>query len=251
MGARGIKSLLTAAAQGVSELFYPHRCAICGCSLDNREVVLCDVCEADLPRTEHACRRDNRVEQLLAEVPLKHSLVRGGAFGYYENDSPYRDLLHIFKYSAYPQIGVHLGRLAAKEFAEHGFFADVDLLVPVPLHRKRLIQRTYNQAELICEGIAEQTNIPLDTTNLKRVVNSDSQTRKTAAERQANTQGIFLLDDPVAWQGKHILLVDDIITTGATLKACMQAVRKVKNLRVSVFTLGVTRIQESTEEAQL
>ncbi len=243
-----LTNLWNAVGQGLADLLFPHTCAACGCSVDEREIVLCESCQQILPRTEHAHKRANRVEQMLADAPLKHSLVRGGAFCYYESDSIYRELLHTFKYAAYPQIGFYLGKLAATEFTPYAFFEDVDYVVPVPLHEKRLMVRKYNQAEIICEGLAAQTHIPMDAANLKRAVNSDSQTRKTATQRKANTQGIFFLEDPQAWQGKHILLVDDIITTGATLKACMQAMRQVKNLRVSVFTLGVTRMKDATKK---
>lgn len=227
---------------GILDLFYPHACANCGCSITDRKILLCGDCCASLPRTEHAWKRGNRVEEMLANAPLLHSVVKAGAFCYYEYGTSYRDVIHTFKYRSYPQIGEYLGQLAAKEFAEYHFFDDIDLLVPVPLHRKRLGKRGYNQAEVICDGLAAVVGIPVDTTHLFRAVNNDSQTMKSAQDRQANTAAIFTLNNPTAWNGKHILLVDDVITTGATLRACMQAMKGVRGLRVSVFTLGMAHI---------
>ncbi len=226
---------------GVLDLFYPHQCVGCGCALSDRKQVICAACEEALPRTEHAWKRENNVELKFAEVPLMHSLVRGGAFAYYEYDTPYRRMIHTFKYEHYPQIGEYLGQLAATEFAPHHFFEDVDILVPVPLHTIRLRQRGYNQAEMICQGLSAVTHIPVDTTHLFRAVNTTSQTHKSAQERKANTTGVFMLHNPSDWKGKHILLVDDVITTGATLWACMQAIKGIRGLRVSVFTLGLAR----------
>ncbi len=234
--------------RGIFDIFYPHVCVICGESIEDRKELLCSTCLLQLPRTQHAELRGNSVEQIFEDIPLRHSLVRGGTFCYYEYGSTYRELIHTFKYRNQPQIGTSLGQVAAKEFALHGFFDGIDYLVPVPLHRKRVYKRTYNQAEIICEGLAEVIGIKVDTTHLKRRINNESQTKKTAEERQRNTQGIFEVNQPEDWEGKHILLVDDIITTGATMKACMQAMRKIKGLRVSVFALGIARIPILIEE---
>ncbi len=227
---------------GILDIFYPHTCSGCGYSLADRKTLLCSQCESLLPRTEHAWQRGNMVEQILVDIPLAHSLVRGAAFGYYEYDTPYRDMIHTFKYRRHPQIGEYLGQLAAKEFAAHGFFDDIDLLVPVPLHKKRLAKRGYNQAEVICDGISKVTNVPIDTMHLFRAMNNTSQTKKTAQERQVNTDNIFTMQASADWKGKHILLVDDIITTGATLRSAMQAMKGIRGLRVSVFTLGITHV---------
>ncbi len=241
------KSILYA-YEGLLNLFYPHTCIGCGIGLDDRHIPVCGNCEALLPRTEHAWKRGNRVEEMLADAPLTHSIVRGAAFGYYEYGAVYRDMIHTFKYRNYPLVGEYLGKLAAKEFAEHNFFEGIDLLVPVPLHPKKLGERSYNQAELICNGLSLVTHIPIDKKHLQRKVNNASQTRKTAQERKANTADVFTMKTPADWKGKHILLVDDVITTGATLRACMQAMKGIYGLRVSVFTLGIARPPVIIEE---
>ncbi len=241
---RGVSTVVQAAQRvwyGILDLLYPHLCIGCGAGLADRTVVLCESCVASLPRTEHATHRDNRVEQMFADIPLAHSLVRGGAFAYYEYESLYREMIHAFKYRAQPQIGIHLARLAAIEFAAAGFFDEIDYLVPVPLHKKRLGRRTYNQSELICEGLQQVTNIAIDTTHLYRKVDNATQTQKSKEERIQNTQGIFVVRSKEDWRGKHIMLVDDVLTTGATMRACMEAMKGIRGLRVSVFALGVAR----------
>ncbi len=253
MGKKRIKklfNLLKSGWEGLNDIFFPPLCIGCDCTLEHRSDILCDYCLARLPRTEHARFRGNMVEQMFADLPPKHALVRGGAFCYYEYGSVFRHMIHTFKYSAYPQIGVYFGQLAATDFQQHGFFDDIDLLVPVPLHVKRLRNRTYNQSELICQGIAQITNLPVDTTHLVRIVNNETQTKKTFEERKQNAADIFKVNQPQEWKNKHILLVDDIITTGSTLKACIQATNQIKGLRVSIFTLGMAHIPILIEEEE-
>jgi len=133
-----------------------------------------------------------------------------------------------------------LGKLAAESFISQnpGWFSSVDIIIPVPLHKKRLRQRTYNQSELIAEGISRVTHIPLDTSHLLRIIDNPTQTQRTPEERRLNTQGIFSLSNPNSLSGKHVLLVDDIVTTGATLRSCCSVLTPVRNLHISIFTLG-------------
>ncbi len=223
----------------IEALFFPHTCLHCGKSIANRKDALCADCARLLPKTEHAQFRGNMVEMLFDDSSLKKYLVRGGAFCYYELGSEYRKLIHACKYYRNPHVGVHLGRLAAEEFGKYDFFDSIDYIVPVPLHKKKRNAREYNQSTLICNGMAEVTGLTVDETHLFRVVNNPSQTQKSKEERMKNTEGIFTVVNPEDWKGKHILLVDDIITTGATLKACMHAMCKIRNIRVSVFALGL------------
>lgn len=218
------------------DLFYPPVCMMCGTLLQPKEEILCRDCIEKLPRTEHAFQRGNHTEQLLWDIP---KLERGGAFCYYKNDSDFRHLIHRMKYGNRPTIGVYLGRIAAQEFSETHFFDGIDLIVPIPLHKKRQRQRGYNQAEMISKGISEVTHIPIDTTHLYRQVNNPSQTRKSQQERLHNTQNIFEVNVPANWRGKHLLIVDDIITTGATLRSCINAISPIRGTRISVLTLGI------------
>lgn len=221
--------------KGLTDLFYPHCCWYCGQKLDDYTAYLCPDCEAHLPRTEMAHMRDNKVELLFWDI---QKFVRGGAFCFYGRDECFRSLIRRLKYSSSPEIGTYLGHLAAREFMEKGFFQDIDVIVPVPLHPKRERKRGYNQAEMIARGLSAVTGIPVDTMHLCRTKNNATQTRKQLQERADNTQGIFSLCHPENWRNKHILLVDDVITTGSTLRSCMKVLTPVRGTRISVFALG-------------
>lgn len=222
--------------KSVLDLFYPPLCMQCHERLEEGELFLCANCLEHLPRTEMAANRGNRVEQLFWDIP---KFNRGAAFCFYRRSETFRHMIHRLKYGNKPLIGEYLGELAAREFLPANFFQGIDLIVPVPLHPKRQRKRGYNQAEYIARGISRATAIPLDTTHLQRVVNNPTQTKKTGKERTGNTQGIFSVQTPANWRGKHILLVDDIITTGATLRACMKVITPVHGTAVSVMSLGV------------
>lgn len=208
----------------------------CGTLLQKTGDTLCTTCLNHLPRTETAQHRNNKVEQMLRDIP---KLQRGAAFCFYRHNSSFRLLIHRLKYGNRPKAGIYLGRIAAQEFSQAHFFDGIDVIVPVPLHPKRQRRRGYNQAEMIAKGISETTHIPIDTTHLYRAVNNSSQTQKTRQERQHNTEDIFAVNMSAHWRGKHILLVDDIVTTGATLRSCIHAISRIRGTRISVMTLGI------------
>lgn len=222
--------------KSVLDLFYPPLCMQCRERLEESELFLCADCLEHLPRTEMASNRGNRVEQLFWDIP---KFNRGAAFCFYRRSEAFRRMIHRMKYGNKPLIGEYLGELAAREFLPAGFFQGIDLIVPVPLHPKRQRKRGYNQAWYIAMGISKATAIPVDVAHLQRVINNPTQTSKTVQERAGNTHGIFSVQTPADWRGKHILLVDDIITTGSTLRACMKVITPVQGTSVSVMSLGV------------
>ncbi|MBR1786812.1 MAG: ComF family protein [Paludibacteraceae bacterium] len=231
-----ILQILKSGWNGLMDLFYPPLCYACGKYIENQENILCEECKKALPRTEHYKFRNNKVEMLFWDIS---KLQRGGAFCFYEHGSDFRRLIHLAKYYGRPQIGEYLGSLAAEEYQKNGFFDGVDLLVPVPLHPKRQRQRGYNQAEHICKGISKITGIPVDTTHLVRTKNNESQTHKTTEQRRLNTENIFQVRQPQAWRHKHIMLIDDVITTGSTIHACIKVITPIIGTRISVFALGM------------
>lgn len=220
----------------ILDLFYPPLCMQCHELLTDNQQFLCADCLQHLPRTEMAANRGNRVEQLFWDIP---KFQRGAAFCFYHRNEEFRQLVLRIKYSNKPLLGEYLGHLAANEFLRTDFFKGIDLIVPVPLHPKRQRKRGYNQAEYIAKGISAATGIPLDSSHLLRMVNNPTQTKKNSRERAANTRGIFLVQMPSNWRGKHILLVDDIITTGSTLRACMKVITPIHGATISVMSLGV------------
>ncbi len=217
-------------------LFFPKTCLVCARPLADDEERICASCLCDLPYTRSHQKADSAVERLfIGKAPID----RAAAFFVYEKGSPIQRVIHALKYHDDPEIGVYLGRMAAKAILrESAFFEGVDLLLPVPLHRQRLRKRGYNQAERIAQGIHEITNLPVDTTSVIRHVGNESQTHKQVYERMANVCSIFKLVSSENLIGKHILLVDDVITTGSTLSSLSQVLLEIEGIKISVFALS-------------
>ena len=199
---------------------------------------LCDDCLRRLPRTEQAETKDNSTEMALEGI--KH-LDRAGAFLFYDKEHPIQQLIHKMKYADQPEIGYLLGRQAAMEWQYADFFDEIDVIVPMPLHPRRLRERGYNQSEYIARGISDFTGIPIDTTHVVRVRNTPKQALKEGDERKQNVAQAFAVKAPEDLEGRHILIVDDLITTGETMKACIKAMRPVKGATFSVFALCKAR----------
>jgi ComF family protein len=198
--------------------------------------IICPDCLRILPRTEQDTLRQNITEMTLTESKVMH-LNRAAAFLFYEKDTPIQGLIHKMKYADQPEIAYYLGRQAAMEFQYSDFFDGIDIIMPVPLHPKRLRERGYNQSEYIARGISEVTGIPIDTTHVVRSRNTPKQALQKGDERKQNVSEAFTVNHPEQMYHKHILLVDDLITTGETAKACLHAMKKFRGASFSVFSL--------------
>lgn len=196
---------------------------------------LCIGCLLDLPRTHYERYPDNLLMQHFMEWP---EVVRATAYFFYYKEGRYSSLIHHLKYHDHPEVGTWLGRIAAAELKRADFFHGVDLIVPVPLSKKRYRQRGYNQCDYIARGISEVIGVPVCSKCVERVVDTETQTHKGRIERWRNTEGIFRVKDSEALQGKHVLIVDDVSTTGATVHACISALLTVPGVRVSIFVLA-------------
>lgn len=217
-------------------LFMPRHCAVCGDGLCEDEEVICLKCNMGLPRTDYHRLADNPVERALwGRMPL----VRASAYMFYSKGGDYRHVLHLLKYGGRKDYGEAMGRMMAAELAPSGFFDGVDVIVPVPLHPRKEQHRGYNQSECIARGVSAITGLPVDVASLVRTKDTETQTHKSAMERQENVAGIFALRRSGAFVGQHVLLIDDVLTTGATVTACADALAGVEGLRVSVLTLAV------------
>ena len=199
---------------------------------------LCLGCLLELPRTHYERDPNNLLMQHFMEWP---EVVRTTAYFYYYKEGQYSSLIHHLKYYDHPEVGAYLGRLAANELHASGFFNDIDLIVAVPLSKKKLRQRGYNQCDYIARGISEITGIALCNNCIERVIDTDTQTHKGHSDRWKNTEGIFQITNPEVLKGKHILIVDDVTTTGATLHACISALLTIPSVRVSAFALAATK----------
>lgn len=218
------------------ELFFPRCCVVCGRRLQQSEEYLCLHCLGRLPLTGMHRHPDNPMEkQLWGKFPLG----RATSFLYYAKEGYTQKVVFALKYYGVSRLGIFLGRRMAAELMPSGFFQDIDYLVPVPLHEKKKRQRGYNQSEMLAEGISSVTGIPVSDRLVIRGQFTETQTRMKAHERWTNVSGAFVCSAPEAFEGKHILLVDDVMTTGSTLVSCADALSGVSRLRISVLTLAL------------
>lgn len=217
-------------------LLFPHRCVVCNNLLTDDEKVLCQSCNLHLPRTDLHLQKDNEVEKLLWG---KIDIERATSYFYYTKGSGYRQVLHQLKYEGRKDIAQAMGFMVGQELANDGFFQSIDLIIPIPLHRRKQRSRGYNQSQEIGKGISRATGIRMETTCVVRLRNTTSQTNKSTYERWENVSGIFVLRHPERLENQHILLLDDVMTTGATITACADALKSVPGIRISVLTLAL------------
>lgn len=216
-------------------LFYPNICQSCGNSLKSFETVICTYCYVHLPLTGFVNDASNSVFELFWG---RTHIEFASAYLYFHKGNSVQTLMHRFKYKGIKPIGHKLGYLYGKEIVESSLYHDIDVIIPVPLHPKKLRQRGFNQSDLIAAGISEATNIPLDTSTLSRLLYSETQTRKSRFERWQNVKEIFSSENENL-KNKHILLVDDTVTTGATLESCTNSLLQTEGVRVSVGAIAV------------
>ncbi len=171
------------------------------------------------------------------QIPIE----KGAALFYYEGHSQVSKIIYTLKYSNQPEIGVKMGRIMAKEYYEYDFFKDIDLIVPIPLAKKRLRQRGYNQSMEIAKGVNEITDIEIAGDIITRKTFVGSQTDKDRWGRMKNVEDVFHLDKPEKITGKHLLIIDDVVTTGATAISCGKELTKAGNVKISVLSLGFAK----------
>lgn len=217
------------------ELVFPRHCYICGKILSRPEQDLCLDCLYKLPRIE-----EQHADEIEKSFWGKFDIESATSYIFYRKGSPYNRLLHKMKYEDRPEIGRRLAIMAADALSEKGFFNGIDAIIPLPLSKKKRRQRGYNQCDYIAEGLSQISRIPIIKDCIVRNKANESQTHKTRDERWKNAEGIFSLVRPEAIEGKHILLIDDILTTGATITNCAKAIKQGCNCKISIFTLAYT-----------
>lgn len=219
----------------LTELLFPRLCVVCSDRLIEQEQWICLHCLHHIPRTNFHLDAENRVAQLFyGRVPLEAAT----SFFYFSKGSPYRVLLHNLKYKGMKELGAEIGKHFAIDLMQSAAFSSVDVVCPVPLHVSKEKKRGYNQSWWIASGIARQMCKELSDDNLVRAVATETQTRKARFERWQNVEGIFQLRRPEEFSGKHVLLVDDVVTTGSTLEACAAEIRTKTDAKVSIATLA-------------
>lgn len=223
----------------LKELFFPRFCLGCGKKLYPSEKLLCTSCNAGLPYTNLRYTPGNEIEKLFWGL---FPIERASALLHYSPQGKVAHILAHMKYFGRKDVCFMMGELVGNELKNTGFFEGVDCIIPVPLHPARLRKRGYNQSEWLAKGISSTNGIPVCTDALYRIRNNQTQTHKTAFERHINTEHLFAVT-PAAngLKGKHVMLTDDVLTTGATLKACGEALSAIKDIRISILTLAWTR----------
>ena len=216
-------------------LLFPRLCYACGDHLLRNESLICTGCYVSIPRTNYHLQNENPVAQLFWGRCM---VEKAAAFSFYNRGSRIRNLIHKLKYSGIKEIGYELGRIYAVQLKASGFTADIDMIIPVPLHPSKKRIRGFNQSEYISAGVSAVTELPVDTDSLIRILQSATQTNRTRYERWSNVEGIFRVSDAGAIRGKHILLVDDVITTGSTIESCVNELLKIEDVKVSVIAIA-------------
>lgn len=217
-------------------LFFPPTCYHCGESLVGNERNLCLKCQMRLPLTNFSNAKNNDTEMRIGgRIPV----IAATSLMYYKRESPSQTILHQIKYHGHYRMAHEYGSILGKELADSGRFDDVDVLIPVPLHWLKKWKRGYNQSELLCKGIADSFPKPINTHTLYRKRYTHTQTHKNHFRRMENMIGVFGLRDKKTLEGKHVLLVDDVITSGATTESCWQALKSVPNIKISIASLAI------------
>lgn len=221
----------------ILDTLFPKYCVACESNISSQQNFLCFTCLHQLPYTE--MERGESAEahiRLLTKLPL----VKAAALCYFVEEGILRNVMHALKYQNQPDLGIFLGEMLAERFALYNWFDGIDAIMPVPLHWSKQQLRGYNQSEMIAQGISAVTNIPVCNDILIRNRKTASQTTMSRVERESNVKDAFELRDPGELEGQHILLVDDVLTTGATIAACGKALRGAK-CNISVATLAIAQ----------
>jgi ComF family protein len=220
-------------------LVYPSVCMACGEGLYKNEDCICNQCIYSLPKTNFHTFEDNALNKLFwGRVNVQHA----AAFYDFKKEGKVQNLLHQLKYKGQQQVGVKVGNLYGSELLNNEKFAGVDVIIPVPLHPDKQKKRGYNQSECFAKGLSQAMHLPYDSETLIRSFASETQTKKSKYLRWENVKTIFKITDTEKIKGKHILLVDDVITTGATIESCAQHLLSVAETKVSIAAIAFTTL---------
>ncbi|WP_367057301.1 phosphoribosyltransferase family protein [Algibacter sp. 2305UL17-15] len=222
--------------KSIINLFFPKVCYACSDYLSDNEETICINCRHDLPVTDFHFNNDNAIQNVLrGRAKIEH----GTALFRFEKKGPVQQLIHGLKYRGYEHIGVLLGDWLGGELKTVAGYQNIDMVIPVPMHPKKLKKRGFNQVSKFGQQIAKALNSQYVDDVLIKITNTASQTTKKQFTRWTNNDELFALKNITTIENKHILLVDDIITTGATLEACISVLSQAKNTKISIATMAI------------
>jgi ComF family protein len=219
----------------LKHLFYPHVCTGCGSDLIDDNNLLCLQCINDLPHTNFAMHTSNPVEKVFWG---RLSITSAMSEFYFTKGTLIQTLIHQFKYKSNIDIGLYLGAIMGNSLLKSNRFNRIDALIPLPLNAEKEFKRGYNQATILCNGMSTVMGVPVIKNNVIRNRFTQTQTKKHRTERWENVEGSFAIKDPTVLNNKNILLVDDVVTTGATLEACGAEILKIEGTKLSIATLA-------------
>ena len=215
-------------------LFYPNACLCCSENLVAGELFLCIVCDLDLPVIPWS---NENTPSVASQLKGKVNFESAYSLFYYSKTGKTGKLIKEIKYKGNKELGEYLGSRFGERLLTISSMNTVDFVLPVPLHKRRLLKRGFNQSKLIAQGVGAKLNIPVLTSLIKRVKYNVSQTKKGREGRLISSKGLFELVKTQPFEGKHILILDDVITTGATIESMFQALESIKNVKISVAAL--------------
>ncbi len=219
-------------------LFFPELCVACHRKLLFHENCLCTICLRQMPATNHLTHSPNSAERLFRG---RITPVAAAAAYYYKREGKVKEMLHSIKYEGQKEAARQIGLYWGKILKDDSRYVNCQVIVPVPLHRLKLRKRGYNQSIYIARGLSEALQIPVYSDHIKRLNYYGSQTKRSRYDRWKNVKDSFTTSKPKALAGKHILLVDDVLTTGATIEACVIELKKIPGTQVSIFTLAIAQ----------
>jgi ComF family protein len=223
-------------ADGILDLAWPRLCPLCGRPLLQKEEILCLNCLYELPKTDQLSFTDNKAaERFWGKI----SFEKVGTGYHYLKESKVQKAIESIKYKGEKELGEYLAREVGYRIKPIGFFENIDYIIPVPLHPLRQRKRGYNQSEWIARGLSKASGIPLDTKHLHRSICNTTQTTRNLWDRWQNVQALFGLHQAEELIGKHVLVADDVLTSGSTLEACGQVLQTVPEIQISFFALAL------------
>lgn len=225
---------LASFSQGLIHLFYPRLCEGCRKPLHHQEDTICIGCQTNIAYTHfHHLKNNETSNRLSGRIPFLHAT----SLAYFADQGLLQHLIHSMKYKDKQNVGLFLGRELGKCIRQESW--DIDAIIPVPLHKKKELKRGYNQSNLIAHGIGDVIQVPVISNALIRTRYTESQTEKTREQRIENVHQAFSLTSPSIVASKHLLLIDDVLTTGATVEACASTLLNASEVTVSIATVGL------------
>ncbi len=224
--------------QHASNLLYPNLCLACGQNLSNEETCICISCHYHLPKTHFNLDEENYfTEQFWGRIPIEGA----SSLYYFSKGGRTQRLMHNLKYRGQRQVGIQLGELLGKKLSQTNLSQEIDLILPVPLHYRKEKIRGYNQSDMLAQGISKSMQIPWRKDILFRQENTSTQTQMSRIDRFQNVKEAFQIKRAEPIRNKHVLLVDDVMTTGATLEACGGKILEIEGVKLSLVTLVIAK----------